>query len=145
MEWLRKKTTLNNLNTMIDFILEHLKKDVDVTEHVNMEIRLLCEEVLMNIISYAYEEDEDDGEMLIGYEFDSENNCVILKMCDYGIQFNPIEEKDPDLTCDIMERDIGGLGVFLIKKISDFIDYERKKGMNILTIKKHYISTKKTK
>ncbi len=145
MEWLRKKATLNNLNTMIDFILEHLKKDVDVTEHVNMEIRLLCEEVLMNIISYAYEEDEDDGEMLIGYEFDSENNCVILKMCDYGIQFNPIEEKDPDLTCDIMERDIGGLGVFLIKKISDFIDYERKKGMNILTIKKHYISTKKTK
>ncbi len=138
MKWLRKKATLNNLNTMIDFIIEHLKKDVDVTEHIDMEIRLLCEEVLMNIISYAYEDDEDNGEMLIGYEYDSENNCIILKMCDYGIKFNPIEEKDPDLTCDIMERDIGGLGVFLIKRISDFIDYERKMGMNILTIKKHY-------
>ena len=114
MEWLRKEATLNNLNTMIDFILNNLKKDVMVTEHIDMEIRLLCEEVLMNIISYAYEEDDDTGEMLIGYEYDENNNYVVLKMCDYGVKFNPIEEKDPDLTCDIMERDIGGLGVFLI-------------------------------
>lgn len=139
MEWLRKKATLNNLNTMIDFILDNLKKDIDVTEHINMEITLLCEEVLMNIISYAYEKDKDTGEMFIGYEYDSNNSCVILKMCDYGVKFNPIEEKDPDINCDIMERDIGGLGVFLIKKISDFMHYERKKGMNILTIKKYYV------
>lgn len=145
MEWLRKKATLNNLNTMIDFILDNLKKDIDVTEHIDMEVRLLCEEVLMNIISYAYEEDKDTGEMLVGYEYDNKNNCVILKMCDYGIKFNPIEEKAPDLDSDIMERDIGGLGVFLIKKISDFIHYERKKGMNILTIKKYYFSMKKQK
>ena len=145
MEWLRKEATLNNLNTMIDFILNNLKKDVMVTEHIDMDIRLLCEEVLMNIISYAYEEDDDTGEMLIGYEYDENNNYVVLKMCDYGVKFNPIEEKDPDLTCDIMERDIGGLGVFLIKKISDFIQYERNKGMNILTIKKHYNSIKGSK
>ena len=73
MEWLRKEATLNNLNTMIDFILNNLKKDVMVTEHIDMEIRLLCEEVLMNIISYAYEEDDDTGEMLIGYEYDENN------------------------------------------------------------------------
>ena len=142
MEWLRKEATLNNLSTMIDFILDNLKKDVNVTERIDMEIRLLCEEVLMNIISYAYE-DKNIGEILIGYEYDQNNNYVILKMCDYGIKFNPIEEKDPDLSCDIMKRSIGGLGVFLIKKISDFIEYDRKKGMNILTIKKHYISMKK--
>ena len=97
----------------------------------------------MNIISYAYEDDENIGEILIGYEYDKKDNYVILKMCDYGIKFNPIEEKDPDLSTDIMERDIGGLGVFLIKKISDFIEYEREKGMNILTIKKQYESNKK--
>lgn len=142
MEWLRKEATLNNLSIMIDFILDNLKNDVKVTERIDMEIRLLCEEVLMNIISYAYE-DKNIGEILIGYEYDQNNNYVILKMCDYGIKFNPIEEKDPDLSCDIMKRSIGGLGVFLIKKISDFIEYDRKKGMNILTIKKHYISMKK--
>ena len=142
MEWLRKEATLNNLSIMIDFILDNLKNDVKVTERIDMEIRLLCEEVLMNIISYAYE-DKNIGEILIGYEYDQNNNYVILKMCDYGIKFNPIEEKDPDLSCDIMKRSIGGLGVFLIKKISDFIEYDRKKGMNILTIKKHYRSMKK--
>ena len=142
MEWLRKEATLNNLSTMIDFILDNLKKDVNVTERIDMEIRLLCEEVLMNIISYAYE-DKNIGEILIGYEYDQTKNYVILKMCDYGIKFNPIEEKDPDLSSDIMKRNIGGLGVFLIKKISDFIEYDRKKGMNILTIKKHYRSIKK--
>ncbi|ETJ30663.1 Anti-sigma regulatory factor, partial [human gut metagenome] len=45
----------------------------------------LCEEVLMNIISYAYEEDDDTGEMLVGYEYDENNNYVVLKMCDYVI------------------------------------------------------------
>lgn len=145
MKWLRKKATLNNLNTMIDFILDNLKKDIDVTEHIDMEIRLLCEEVLMNIISYAYDEYEYTGEMLVGYEYDNDDNCVILKMCDYGIKFNPIEEKDPELDSDIMERDIGGLGIFLIKRISDCIYYERKKGMNILTIKKYYFYINKQK
>lgn len=145
MKWLRKEATLNNLNIMIDFILNNLKNDVNVTERINMEIRLLCEEVLMNIISYAYEEDENTGEMIIGYKYDEKHDCIILKICDYGIRFNPIEEKDPNLSCDIMERSIGGLGVFLIKRISDFIGYERKKGMNILTIKKHYMSAKKDK
>ena len=145
MEWLRKKATLNNLNTMIDFILDKLKNDIDVTEHIDMEVRLLCEEVLMNIISYAYEEYDDIGEMFVGYEYDEKDNCLTLKMCDYGAKFNPIEEKDPDLNSDILEREIGGLGVFLIKKISDFIHYERKTGMNILTIKKYYCSIKEPK
>ena len=145
MEWLKKEATINNLNTMIDFILNNLKRDVEVTEHIDMEVRLLCEEVLMNIISYAYADGKENGEMMIGYEYSIIDNCVTLKMCDYGVEFNPIKEKDPNLSCDIMEREIGGLGVFLIKKISDFIKYERKKGMNILNIKKYYISVKKSK
>ncbi|MGN0145526.1 MAG: ATP-binding protein [Clostridium sp.] len=143
MKWLRKEATLKNLNIMIEFILNNLKKDTDITEKINMEIRLLCEEALMNIISYAYEENENTGEMIVGYKYDKKNNCIILKICDYGIKFNPIEKEDPNLTGDIMERNIGGLGVFLIKKISDFITYERKFGMNILTIQKHFISPDK--
>lgn len=145
MEWLRKEATLNKLNTMIDFIVRNLRKDVMITEHIDMEVRLLCEEVLMNIISYAYTEGKDAGKMLVGYEYDENNKYIVVKMCDYGRSFNPIEEKNPDFTSDIMERYIGGLGVFLIKRISDYIEYEREKGMNILTIKKRYNSIKKSK
>ena len=143
MKWLRKEATLNNLNVMIEFILNNLKKDVNVTDRINMEIRLLCEEVLMNIISYAYEGNSNIGKMIIGYKYDRKNDCIILKICDYGVKFNPIEEEEPDLSDDIMERNIGGLGVFLIKRLSDFIKYERKFGMNILTIKKYFLLSNK--
>ena len=60
MEWLKKEATINNLNTMIDFILNNLKRDVEVTEHIDIEVRLLCEEVLMNILSYAYADDKEN-------------------------------------------------------------------------------------
>lgn len=138
MDWLRKEAKLCNLNIMIDYVIEKLKEDVKVTPHVDMEIRLVCEEALMNIINHAYP--KGDGEMMISYKYDKINNCLILEICDYGIEFNPIQEEDPDLTCDIMERNIGGLGIFILKKISDFIEYERKTDMNVLTIKKYYQS-----
>ena len=51
MDWLRKEANICNLNIMIDFIIENLRKDVKVTKHVDMEIRLVCEEALMNIIN----------------------------------------------------------------------------------------------
>ena len=138
MDWLRKEANICNLNIMIDFIIENLRKDVKVTKHVDMEIRLVCEEALMNIINYAYP--KGHGEMIAGYEYAKENNCLTLKVCDYGIEFNPIKENNPDITSDIMERSIGGLGIFLLKKISDIIEYERRENMNVLTIKKHYQS-----
>lgn len=138
MEWLKKEATISNLNIMINFVMDNLKKDIKVTEHINMEMRLVCEEALMNIINYAYP--KGDGEMFAGYEYDRRNNCLTLKVCDYGVEFNPIKEKDPDLTTDIIEREIGGLGIFLLKKLSDIIEYERSENMNVLTIKKYYES-----
>lgn len=138
MDWVKKEAKMCNLNIMIDFIIENLKKDIKVTDHVDMEIRLVCEEALTNIINYAYPKGE--GEMFAGYEYDKENSCITLKVCDYGIEFNPTKENDPDVTSDIMERSVGGLGIFLLKKISDIIEYERKDNMNVLIIKKHYKS-----
>lgn len=138
MEWLKKEATISNLNIMINFVMDNLKKDIKVTEHINMEIRLVCEEALMNIINYAYP--KGNGDMFAGYEYDKKDNCIILKVCDYGIEFNPIKERDPDLTTDIINREIGGLGIFLLKKISDIIEYERSENMNVLTIKKYYQS-----
>ena len=48
-----------------------------------------------------------------------------------------MNEKEPDITLNIMERDIGGLGILLIKKVSDSVEYERKENMNVLTVKKY--------
>ncbi|WP_244834735.1 ATP-binding protein [Clostridium sp. BJN0001] len=135
MKWLKKEATINNLNEMIDFILDNLKVDTNISYHMEMQIRLLCEEAFVNIINHAYP--SKNGIIIAGYEFDKKNNYITVKMCDYGIEFNPINEKNPDITCDIMQRDVGGLGIFLLKEISDSIGYERKKDMNILTIRKY--------
>ena len=83
MDWLRKEANICNLNIMIDFIIENLRKDVKVTKHVDMEIRLVCEEALMNIINYAYP--KGHGEMIAGYEYDKENNCLTLKVCELNL------------------------------------------------------------
>ncbi len=138
MKWLKKKASLDNLNTMIDFIMEHLRLNIKVTQHIDMEVRLLCEETFMNIITHAYPHEYKNMYMYAGYEYDKQHECIILKVCDYGVPFNPLEEQDPNLDTGILERKVGGLGIFLIKKISDIIEYERKDGMNILTIKKYY-------
>ena len=138
MKWLKRKAEIENLDTMIEFIIEHLKKNVKVTQHVDMEVRLLCEEVLMNIINHAYCDKCELKDMYAGYEYDNDRECVVLKIIDHGVPFNPISEEEPKITGTILERQIGGLGILLIKKISDVIEYERKDDMNILTIRKYY-------
>ena len=135
MKWLKKEATLNNLNPMIDDVLKGVSKSINLSKKKYMEIRLICEEVLLNIISYSYPNGK--GEMIAGYEFKKDEGCVILKICDYGKEFNIMNEKEPDITLNIMERDIGGLGILLIKKESDSVEYERKENMNVLTVKKY--------
>lgn len=114
MKWLKKEATLNNLNPMIDDVLKGVSKSINLSKKKYMEIRLICEEVLLNIISYSYPNGK--GEMIAGYEFKKDEGCVILKICDYGKEFNIMNEKEPDITLNIMERDIGGLGILLIKR-----------------------------
>lgn len=134
MKWLRKKATLENLNSMIDFVLKNAENDVHLSKKKAMEIRLICEELLMNIISYSYPKEK--GDIVAGYEFS--DNCITLNLCDYGEEFNPVEDHiEPDLSRDIMDIDIGGLGILIVKKVSDYINYERKENMNILTVKKY--------
>ena len=135
MKWLKKEATLNNLNPMIDDVLKGVSKSINLSKKKYMEIRLICEEVLLNIIIYSYPNGK--GEMIAGYEFKKDEGCVILKICDYGKEFNIMNEKEPDITLNIMERDIGGLGILLIKKVSDSVEYERKENMNVLTVKKY--------
>lgn len=135
MKWLRKEADIKNLNTMIEFVLSNIRNEIELTKKKSMEIRLICEEVLLNIISYSYPEGK--GEIMAGCEFCDNDCCLILKICDYGREFNPIDAEDPDMTSDIMDRDIGGLGILILKQVSDYVNYERREDMNILTVKKY--------
>ena len=97
-----------------------------------MQIDLAVEEIFVNIASYAYGPDGGDAVIRIGAE-DGEV-CVIFE--DRGIPFDPTAREDPDRSLSAEERKIGGLGIFLTKRIMDEVIYEYRDGKNILTIRK---------
>ena len=99
-----------------------------------MEISVAAEEVYVNIASYAYA--PDTGTATIRMACTEDPAAVTLTFLDSGIPFNPLEREDPDLSLPVEEREIGGLGILMVKKTMDEAHYERVDGQNILTLTK---------
>ena len=99
-----------------------------------MQIDLAVEEIFVNIANYAYSPGSGDATVTVAFE-DSPRAAVIT-FSDSGKRFDPLSMKDPDVTLPASERGIGGLGVFLTKKVTDSVTYEYKDGRNVLTMKK---------
>ena len=117
-----------NLYKMIDF----LKSDMDkygVSPKKQFNLISAVEEIFTNIASYAYEK---SGEVIIVTFVEDE--IFNVRFSDNGKKYNPLDNEDPDITSDLKDRKIGGLGVFLAKKLSDKISYTYEDGRNILTI-----------
>lgn len=136
MVWLEKDALMENLDVSIEFVMENLR-DINTTKKLMTEVRLICEEVLINTISYGYE--GETGKMRVGYEVDRDCQVITLVFENDGSPFDPTQKEDPDVTLDIMSRNIGGLGIFMVKKLSDRITYARENGSNVLTITKSYL------
>jgi serine/threonine-protein kinase RsbW len=97
------------------------------------EIELALEEALINIINYAYEKGPK-GEIRIQCCLEENKNRFVIEIKDNGVPFDIFSTKEPDLSLDISEREIGGLGVFMIKKLMDEVTYKRSDTQNILTL-----------
>lgn len=96
------------------------------------QVNLALEEVLVNIAKYAYK--DGNGMIDIAYEINEDKLKVVIK--DKGIAFNPLNKEDPDLTSSIGERQIGGLGIYLLKKMVDELKYQRIDNENVLEFTK---------
>ena len=123
---------LENLEKTIDFIngkLENLKYPHDLQNEIDIAI----EEIFMNIANYAYK--PQTGEVAI---FVSTEDKTLIRFEDSGKPFNPLEQPAPDLEKPLAARDIGGLGIFMTKKIMDNVEYARQDDKNILTITKYH-------
>jgi serine/threonine-protein kinase RsbW len=94
-------------------------------------IHLVLEEILTNIISYAYEDEEVHQ---IEVQISMKNDLVDIIISDDGREFDPTSVEDPLLSDDLESRKIGGLGVFLVKKTMRTVDYNRLQNKNILHI-----------
>ncbi len=126
---------LNKLEDMLDFIICDLVKVVPDKKFVN-QVRLCCEEVLVNIISYAYPHGQGEVEIII--DITEDKGSLLIQFIDEGIYYNPLLKSDPDLDSPIEDRGIGGLGIYLYKTIMDEVLYERRDEKNVLTFKKKF-------
>ena len=125
--------TVDNLQQVIDFATEQLEER-DCPMKVVMQMELVIEEIFVNISSYAYH--PEIGAATFCVEFEENPPAVLMTFIDGGKPYNPLEKTDPDTTLDIDERDVGGLGIFLVKKNVDEISYKFDDGKNILSMKK---------
>lgn len=99
-----------------------------------LELDMIIEEIFINIAKYAYE--KKTGLVLIDLSVDKENNTVELTFRDTGRPYDPLGKSSPDLSAPAEERSIGGLGIFLVRKYSDFLSYKYLNGENRLTVRK---------
>ena len=125
--------TLDNLEVVQDFVREELESR-GCSMKVMMQIEIAVEEIYVNIVHYAY--NPEVGKATIRCEVLDNPMQVVIQFLDSGVPFDPLAKEDADITLSAEERNIGGLGIFMVKQSMDEVNYEYKEGKNVLTIKK---------
>lgn len=125
--------TLENLVVVQGFVEEELEA-VGTSMKTIMQTSIAVEEIYVNIAHYAY--NPDVGEATIRCRIDEKLLSVIIQFLDSGKPYNPLEKEDADITLSAEERDIGGLGILMVKKSMDAVEYKYEQGKNILTLQK---------
>jgi serine/threonine-protein kinase RsbW len=123
---------LDSLYVFIDFVTSCAGEQGLGLEKIS-EIELALEEVLVNIIKHAYKECGIDGDIEITCNRDEEGS-LIIEIADSGIPFDIFSAREPDIAADIDERQIGGLGIYFVKRLMDEVRYRREDDRNILTL-----------
>ena len=159
------KALVDNLGTVTDFVDDFLDSH-DCPMKVQMQIDIAIDEIFSNICHYAYGDSVGEATVRVEFE-DAEANApdalasnadatdanarasnadatdasarraVALTFIDEGVPYNPLEKEDPDTTLSAEDRKIGGLGIYMVKKNMDEMEYEYSDGKNILSMKKY--------
>ena len=125
--------TLEELTTVQAFVVQELEA-YGCPLAVQIQIEIAVEEIYVNIARYAYH--PAVGEATIRCEVGGDPLQITVQFLDGGKPFNPLDKKDADITLSAEERAIGGLGILMVKKSMDQVEYAYENGKNILTIRK---------
>ncbi|MEG1710437.1 MAG: ATP-binding protein [Clostridia bacterium] len=134
MKELTVKAELSHYDELINFINAETE-NTDCPIKAQTQISLAADEILNNIMTYAYENRDIED---VTVQINCTDNKIILVFIDSGMPFNPTTVKDPDITSTISERTIGGLGIYMVKKTMSQVIYENEQGKNILTLIKDF-------
>lgn len=132
MKELNIEAKVANIPVVTDF-LDAALEEAGCPMKTLLQIDVAIDEIFTNIAQYAYE--PGTGNALVRFEMEEPNTAVIT-FIDSGMAFDPTAKEDPDVSLSAEERQIGGLGIFMVKKTMDGMYYERRDGQNILQIRK---------
>ena len=133
---MEKKLVIKNDITEISklaIFIEELSEELALAPELTFNLNLALEEAVSNVILYAYGEEKQKEITLLANM--SDNNLTFV-LTDYGKEFDPTKVPDADVTLSAEEREIGGLGIFLIRQIMNAIEYQRIDGKNVLIMEK---------
>lgn len=119
---------LENIDALLDFVNVQIG---DCPAKIRNQIGIAVDEVFSNIAHYAYH--PDTGVVTVRVSVD-EN--ITIEFVDSGVAYDPLGAADPDTSLAAEEREVGGLGIFMVKNIMDSVEYRHEGGRNILTIRK---------
>ena len=127
------QAAVENIPQVTAFIDEQLEA-LACSMKAQMQIDVAIDELFGNIAQYAYK--DGTGEATVRFDFDEASRMASITFVDSGTPFDPLSQADPNVTLAAEERAVGGLGIFLVKKTMDRVDYRYENGRNILTIQK---------
>ena len=131
---LRIKNRISELERVNQFI-EEIGEELHLDMELQMNLNLVMEEMVSNVIFYAYPK-ESDSEIELLAKSDGRELTFVLS--DQGKEFDPTMKEDADPNVNPAERDIGGMGIFIVKNIMNHVTYQRLEGKNLLTMTKSF-------
>ncbi len=124
---------VDSLGDALGFVEAELEK-LDCPMDAMMQISVCVEEMFVNVANYAYQGEPGEVKLSI----DEEEGSVSITLTDEGVPFDPLAKEDPDITLALEDRPLGGLGILMVKKSMNEVNYERKDGKNIFRMKKNF-------
>ena len=132
-----REWTVEAVTDNIPVITQDIGRELDAldcSQQAKRQINVALDELLSNIAYYAYA--PGSGEITVRMRYDETDETVFLTFIDSGVPYNPLEKKDPDIALPAGERPVGGMGILMVKKKMDGMEYRRENEQNILTVRK---------
>ena len=134
-----KTVRITNQRDQVDTVrkfFDDYSKENKLNEKTVHDIQMALDELLTNIVNYGY---EDSDEHKIDVRFGINDDAVRVEIIDDSKPYNILEQENPDISLSVEDKPIGGLGIFLIKKLMSNVDYYTKEGKNHLVMTKELV------
>lgn len=109
--------------------------DLSMAEKDKKKLLIAADEIFTNIVSYGYP--HEGGTANVAVEFDPAARLLTMTFTDTGVAYDPLAAAAPDVSRPLAERHPGGLGIFMVRRLMDSVEYHRQDGKNVLVLQKH--------